>query len=87
MGCLGLVSWIVLGLVAGLLAKIVMPGKDPGGILVTIVLGIGGAVVGGFIATALGFGGVAGFDVRSVIIAALGAILLLAAYRAITGKK
>ncbi len=48
---MGIVTWIVLGLVAGLLAKIVMPGKDPGGIIVTILLGIAGALVGGFVGT------------------------------------
>ena len=74
---MGIVTWIVLGLVAGLLAKIVMPGKDPGGIIVTILLGIAGALVGGFVGTRLGFGNISGFDLRSVAIAAGGAVLLL----------
>jgi uncharacterized membrane protein YeaQ/YmgE (transglycosylase-associated protein family) len=74
---MGIVTWIVLGLVAGLLAKIVMPGRDPGGIIVTTLLGIAGALVGGFIGTRLGFGSISGFDLRSVAIAGGGAFLLL----------
>ena len=53
---MGILSWIVLGLIAGALAKWIMPGKDPGGIVVTILLGIGGAIIGGFIASLLGLG-------------------------------
>ena len=78
---MGIVTWIVLGLVAGILAKLVMPGKDPGGIIITILLGIGGAVVGGFLGTLIGFGNVSGFDLRSVAIAVGGAVLLLFLHR------
>lgn len=78
---MGIVIWIILGLVAGVIAKFLMPGKDPGGFVVTIVLGIVGAMLGGFIATQLGFGDVSGFDIRSVGIAVGGALLLLFAYR------
>jgi uncharacterized membrane protein YeaQ/YmgE (transglycosylase-associated protein family) len=78
---MGFVAWIVLGLVAGVLAKIVMPGRDPGGLIITILLGIGGALVGGFIGTLLGFGTVSGFDLRSLAIAVGGAVLLLFLYR------
>jgi uncharacterized membrane protein YeaQ/YmgE (transglycosylase-associated protein family) len=80
---MGILAWIVLGLVAGALAKFIMPGRDPGGIIVTIILGIVGAVVGGFIGTLLGFGDISGFDFRSVVIAVIGAIILLAIYRAV----
>jgi uncharacterized membrane protein YeaQ/YmgE (transglycosylase-associated protein family) len=80
---MGILTWIILGLVAGALAKFIMPGRDPGGIIVTIVLGIVGAIVGGFIGTLLGFGDVSGFDIRSVVIAVIGAIVLLAIYRAV----
>jgi uncharacterized membrane protein YeaQ/YmgE (transglycosylase-associated protein family) len=80
MGCL---SWIVLGLIAGALAKLIMPGRDPGGIIITILLGIAGAVVGGFLSTLVGFGNVSGFDFRSLVIAVIGAIVLLAVYRVV----
>ena len=75
--------WIVLGLVAGALAKFIMPGRDPGGFIVTILIGIAGALVGGFISTKLGYGAVDGFDIRSIVIAVLGAILLLIIFRMI----
>lgn len=87
MGAMGLISWVVFGLIAGALAKFIMPGKDPGGCFITTIIGIVGAVLGGFLATFLGFGGISGFDIRSFIIAVLGAILLLAIYRALKGKK
>ena len=80
---MGILAWIVLGLIAGALAKFIMPGRDPGGIIVTIVLGIVGALVGGFLGTLLGFGDISGFDFRSVVIAVIGAIILLAIYRAV----
>ena len=78
---MGIVTWIVFGLVAGVLAKIVMPGRDPGGMIVTTLLGIAGAVVGGFIGTRLGFGSISGFDLRSLAIAIGGAIVLLFLHR------
>lgn len=78
---MGILTWIILGLIAGVLAKLVMPGRDPGGIIITIVLGIAGAMVGGFISSAVGFGSVTGVDFRSVVIAVIGAIILLIAYR------
>jgi uncharacterized membrane protein YeaQ/YmgE (transglycosylase-associated protein family) len=78
---MGIIAWIVLGLIAGLLAKFIMPGRDPGGCIITILLGIGGAVVGGFIGTQLGFGRITGLDLRSMAIAIGGAVLLLVVYR------
>lgn len=83
MEVMGLLSWILFGLIAGALAKLVMPGNDPGGCIITTIIGIVGAVLGGFLATAMGFGGISGFDLRSLGIAILGSILLLAIYRAI----
>ena len=80
---MGIISWIILGLVVGVIAKFLMPGKDPGGFIITILLGIAGAIGGGFISSALGFGQVTGFDLRSLIIAVGGAIILLIIYRAV----
>lgn len=80
MGC---ISWIILGLIAGALGKLIMPGKDPGGFVVTILLGIAGAVLGGWVATLLGFGTMEGFNLYSLLIATGGAVLLLAIYRMI----
>jgi uncharacterized membrane protein YeaQ/YmgE (transglycosylase-associated protein family) len=77
------IIWIILGLVAGILAKFIMPGRDPGGFIVTILLGIVGALVGGFISTRIGFGDVTGFNLPSIIIAVLGSMLLLFIYRMI----
>ncbi|MBK8208891.1 MAG: GlsB/YeaQ/YmgE family stress response membrane protein [Rhodospirillales bacterium] len=78
---MGIITWIVFGLIAGLIAKFLMPGNDPGGFFITILIGIVGAVVGGFIATSLGFGGVDGFNFGSLVVAVLGSILLLLGYR------
>ena len=78
---MGILSWILFGLLAGIAAKLIMPGRDPGGFIVTILLGIAGAVVGGFIASFLGFGDYQGFDLRSFIVAVIGAVILLFIYR------
>jgi uncharacterized membrane protein YeaQ/YmgE (transglycosylase-associated protein family) len=78
---MGILSWIVFGLIAGVLAKLVMPGNDPGGIIVTILIGIVGAVVGGYIGTLVGFGEVTGFDLRSLAVAVGGGVILLFIYR------
>jgi uncharacterized membrane protein YeaQ/YmgE (transglycosylase-associated protein family) len=83
---MGVVSWILLGFIAGTIAKILHPGRDPGGCLMTILLGIGGAFVGGYIGTRLGWGEVSGFDLRSLGLAVLGALLLLIGHRLVFGK-
>ncbi|MBA2490385.1 MAG: GlsB/YeaQ/YmgE family stress response membrane protein [Gammaproteobacteria bacterium] len=80
---MGILIWIIFGLIAGVIAKLIMPGKDPGGFIITILLGVAGALVGGFIGSALGFGPVDGFNFGSFVIAVLGAILLLWIYRVI----
>jgi uncharacterized membrane protein YeaQ/YmgE (transglycosylase-associated protein family) len=78
---MGILTWIVLGLIAGVIAKLIMPGDDPGGFTITTLLGIAGALIGGFIASALGYGSVmGGFNVVSIVIAVLGATLLLFIY-------
>ena len=78
--------WIVFGLVAGALARWIMPGKQPGGWVVSIILGIVGAVVGGWIDTLLGFGAVTGFDLRSLLVAVGGAVVVLFIHRAVTRR-
>jgi uncharacterized membrane protein YeaQ/YmgE (transglycosylase-associated protein family) len=78
---MGILSWIVFGLLAGLVAKLLMPGRDPGGFFVTILIGIAGALVGGFIARALGMGDIDGFNLGSFLIAVCGSVLLLVGYR------
>jgi uncharacterized membrane protein YeaQ/YmgE (transglycosylase-associated protein family) len=77
----GILAWIVFGLIAGALARMVLPGRDPGGFVVTAVIGILGAVIGGWVGTQLGWGTVRGFDLRSLGIAILGAVILLALLR------
>jgi uncharacterized membrane protein YeaQ/YmgE (transglycosylase-associated protein family) len=78
---MGILSWVVFGLIAGALAKLIMPGDDPGGVIITIIIGIVGAVIGGFIAVLLGYGDITGFDFRSFVIAIIGGLVLLAGYR------
>ena len=78
---MGILAWVVLGLMLGLVAKALMPAADPGGIVVTIVLGIVGAVIGGVVAAALGLGGVTGPNPPSLAVAFAGALIFLAAYR------
>jgi uncharacterized membrane protein YeaQ/YmgE (transglycosylase-associated protein family) len=82
-----IVVWIVVGLVAGILAKWVMPGPDPGGIVVTALIGIVGAFIGGWALNLLGFAGSMGsFSLGSILMATLGAIVLLAIYRLLTRR-
>ena len=83
---MGILLWILMGLIVGLLARLIMPGKDKAGIIVTILLGIAGAFLGGFIGSLLGLGTVSGFDVRSLLLAIGGAVLLLLLYRVIKKK-
>ncbi len=80
---MGILSWLLFGLIAGALAKWLMPGKDPGGLFITILIGIAGAMVGGFLASLIGIGGVSGFNFGSMMIAVAGALLLLWLYRKI----
>ena len=80
---MGILLWIIMGLIVGVAAKWVMPGKDPGGIIITICIGIAGAFVGGFIGSFLGIGSVSGFNIVSFLLAIGGAILLLVLYRVI----
>jgi uncharacterized membrane protein YeaQ/YmgE (transglycosylase-associated protein family) len=78
---MGILSWIVLGLIAGVLAKFLLPGDDPGGLIITVLLGIGGAFVGGWIGTRLGIASFNGFTWQGLGVATAGAALLLLLYR------
>ncbi len=84
---MGIIAWIVFGLIAGALAKFLFPGDDPGGCFVTIILGIVGAMVGGFIMTGLGYGTVTGFNLYSFGVAILGSMVILAIYRVLISGK
>jgi uncharacterized membrane protein YeaQ/YmgE (transglycosylase-associated protein family) len=85
---MGILSWILFGLLAGAIAKLIMPGKDPGGCIGTIIIGILGAVIGGFVGSELfDFGTVTGFNIRSFGIAILGAIILLSLYRLLLERR
>ena len=81
---MGVLGWIIFGLVVGAVAKFLMPGRDPGGVIVTMLLGIVGAVVGGFLGRAVGWYGPN--DPVGFVMALLGAIVLLVAYRLIAGR-
>ena len=81
-----LIFWIIVGLIAGALAKLIMPGDDPGGIVVTIILGIVGAIIGGFLLSLVGLGGGGGF-ISSIIAGIIGAMILLAIYRLFAGRR
>jgi uncharacterized membrane protein YeaQ/YmgE (transglycosylase-associated protein family) len=84
---MGIFTWIVLGLIAGALAKLIMPGRDPGGIIVTMLIGIAGAIIGGFVFSLFGGGGVTGVNLGSIIVAVVGALILLALYRMVAGRR
>ena len=84
---MGVLSWIVVGAVAGLLAKFLMPGNDPGGFIVTIIVGIVGGLLGGWISTAMGWGAMTGFNIKSILIATAGAVLLLVVLRVVRGRR
>jgi len=78
---MGIIAWLIFGLIVGALAKFIMPGKDPGGIIVTSLIGIAGAFIGGFISSFFGLGSVNSFSLVSIAIATGGALILLFAYR------
>ncbi|MGP1421403.1 MAG: GlsB/YeaQ/YmgE family stress response membrane protein [Tannerella sp.] len=74
---MGILSWIILGLLAGLIAKAIRPGKDPGGWIITIIIGLLGSVVGGWIGSALGWGTVNEFSIRTLLLSTGGAVIVL----------
>ncbi|WP_428034802.1 GlsB/YeaQ/YmgE family stress response membrane protein [Amphritea sp.] len=78
---MGILSWIILGLIAGVLAKWIMPGKDGGGFIITTLLGIAGAFVGGYLGNLIGFGTLNGLSLGSIATATVGAFILLFVYK------
>jgi uncharacterized membrane protein YeaQ/YmgE (transglycosylase-associated protein family) len=84
----GILGWIVLGLIAGAIAKAIMPGKDPGGIIIRMQIGIVGAILGGFIGRALFNSDINNFfDLSTWLLAILGSLVLLGIYRLVTGRR
>ncbi|QQQ80875.1 GlsB/YeaQ/YmgE family stress response membrane protein [Saccharothrix sp. 6-C] len=85
---MGILGWIVLGLIAGAIAKAIMPGRDPGGIIITMLLGIVGAIIGGFVGRAI-FGTDINtfFDLSTWLLAILGSLIVLGVYRMVTGSR
>jgi len=84
---MGLGSWLAMGLLAGLAARFLLPGKDKAGCFSTVLIGVVGALVGGLLATWLGFGGLSGFDRRSFVVATLGSLVLLLLRRVLRSKE
>lgn len=85
---MGILGWIVLGLIAGAIAKLIMPGDDPGGIIVTMLIGIVGAVIGGFLGSAIFGVGLQNFwSLQTWIVAIIGSLILLAVYRLFAGRR
>jgi uncharacterized membrane protein YeaQ/YmgE (transglycosylase-associated protein family) len=84
---MGILAWIVLGLIAGAIAKAIMPGRDPGGFIVTALIGIVGAFIGGFIGNLITGSGLNGFSIWSILLAIVGSLLLLWVYRLTTGRR
>jgi uncharacterized membrane protein YeaQ/YmgE (transglycosylase-associated protein family) len=81
----GVIGWIIFGLIVGAVAKLLMPGRDPGGIIVTMALGIAGALLGGFVGRALGWYGEN--DGAGFLMSLVGAVLLLWIYRLMVGRR
>ncbi|MDF1811060.1 MAG: GlsB/YeaQ/YmgE family stress response membrane protein [Verrucomicrobiales bacterium] len=84
---MGALTWIIFGLLAGALAKFIIPGKDPGGCVVTTIIGIVGAFIGGWLGTMFGWGTVNDFNIKSMALAVGGAVILLLIFRLIAGRK
>ncbi len=85
---MGIIAWIVLGLIAGAVAKLIMPGRDPGGVIATILIGIAGALVGGFLWSVLtGNRSYGDLDIGGIIIAVIGSLIVLGLYRALMGRR
>lgn len=86
---MGIIGWIILGLLAGLIARAILPGEQPGGFIVAAIVGIAGALIAGFIAQALGFGDPIDefFDLSTWVAAVVGALVILFAWNALSGRR
>ncbi|MFD7096763.1 GlsB/YeaQ/YmgE family stress response membrane protein [Streptomyces xanthophaeus] len=86
---MGIIAWILIGLLAGFIAKALMPGKDPGGIIITMLIGIAGGLLGGWLGKVIfGVDSIDGFfDLSTWIAAIIGSVILLVVYRLITGNR
>jgi uncharacterized membrane protein YeaQ/YmgE (transglycosylase-associated protein family) len=85
---MGIIGWIVLGLIAGAIAKLIMPGKDPGGLIITLLLGVVGALLGGFIGSRLFGVGLENFwSIQTWLLAIVGALIVLGIYRVVAGRR
>jgi uncharacterized membrane protein YeaQ/YmgE (transglycosylase-associated protein family) len=84
---MSIIAWIVLGLIAGWLAKLASPGPEPGGFIATTAIGIVGAIVGGWLFSLFGGGGVSGVNIGSIFVAFIGAVVFLFLWKAITGRR
>jgi uncharacterized membrane protein YeaQ/YmgE (transglycosylase-associated protein family) len=84
---MSIIAWIILGLIAGWLAKLAVPGPEPGGFIATTAIGVVGAIVGGWLFTLFGGGGVNGVNIPSIFVAFVGAVVFLFLWKAITGRR
>ena len=84
---MGILAWIVVGLIAGWLAKMIVPGREPGGFFATLAIGVVGAILGGWIANAFGYAGASGINIGSILVALIGAIVLLFIYHLVVGSR
>jgi uncharacterized membrane protein YeaQ/YmgE (transglycosylase-associated protein family) len=84
---MSIIAWIILGLIAGWLAKLAVPGPEPGGFIATTAIGVVGAIVGGWLFTLFGGGGVNGVNIPSIFVAFIGAVVFLFLWKAITGRR
>ena len=84
---MGILSWIIVGLIAGWLGKIISPGPERGGLLATLGIGVIGAIVGGWFFSAFGYRGATGVNLYSIIVATLGAVIFLWIWKALTARR
>ena len=84
---MSILAWIIVGLIAGWLAKMVVPGEGPGGVLGDLIIGIIGAIIGGWVFNYFGHAGATGINIPSIIVAFIGSIILLLIMRAVTGRR